>query len=374
MANRFNYESPLNRLLSVTVPQFVSKERDREESSRRFDKEMGVEADARRQQQLNYQQEQTFRNKEFDFNVSRAEKSDDADFDSNLISSLDRVGNLNQRMTRAEKILPTLRTEFGKNNLQGVIDSSKDTISNRKLMLDSYLGMGLIKDNEYNVMQSNIASSGYDNMNTQIIGQAIKQSNLENNREWKTNQLELESINTMLTIEAKNVGTALYGTKEAKNELNLKIKQLNTRKDELLKLMKTNQKAGTEDKTPGSVTLAGGGTITGGQYDGFVQGTTDDLPIEVWSSLEIEDIEDLEQKRKEYTAQGKSKLKNLMADNPALTIKEKAILRKAELTEKRKTDLKEDATGRSTLKGFLEMMGNLKAGDNPQTPFNPMGY
>ena len=140
--------------------------------------------------------------------------------------------------------------------------------------------------------------------------------------------------------------------------------------------MKVGSQTNREDITPGTVTLAGGGTISGSDYDSFVQGTSDDLPLSVWTTLEVEDIEDLEQRRQSYASGVQTKLDEQIAKNPPLTKKEQAILRKAEADEKKKaikTDLKEDATGRSTLKGFLEMMGNLKAGDNPQTPFNPMG-
>jgi hypothetical protein len=40
MANGFDYESPLNRLLGVTIPQFLNQQLDRQESSRRFDEQM----------------------------------------------------------------------------------------------------------------------------------------------------------------------------------------------------------------------------------------------------------------------------------------------------------------------------------------------
>ena len=40
MTNGFDYEAPINKLLSVTVPQFLDKQLDRQESSRRFDKQL----------------------------------------------------------------------------------------------------------------------------------------------------------------------------------------------------------------------------------------------------------------------------------------------------------------------------------------------
>ena len=376
MANGFDYESPLNRLLSVTLPQFVNNERNRQESSRRFDEQMKVEADARNQQQLNFQQQQMLQKKKLDFDIQMSEKREDADVDQGVIGSLDKVGNLNQQMTRATKLLPSMRTEAGKTNLQGIINSAQNTIDSRTAMLDSLLEMELIRDNEYNVMKNNLASAGYDNMNTQIVGQAIKQANLESNREWLTNMEELKGINTQLVVESKNIGTAIYATDEAQKQLKDNIELLNTRKSEILKEMKVGSKTNREDITPGTVTLAGGGTLSGSDYDSFVQGTSDDLPLSIWSTLEVEDIEDLEQRRKSYASGVKTKLDRQMAENPPLTKKEQAILRKAEADEKKKAIMMGegiDVTGRSTLEGFLNMMKNLEAGQNPQTPFNPFG-
>ena len=376
MANGFDYESPLNRLLSVTLPQFVNNERNRQESSRRFDEQMKVEADARNQQQLNFQQQQMLQKKKLDFDIQMSEKREDADVDQGVISSLDKVGNLNQQMTRATKLLPSMRTEAGKTNLQGIINSAQNTIDSRTAMLDSLLEMELIRDNEYNVMKNNVASAGYDNMNTQIVGQAVKQSNLESNREWLTNMEELKGINTQLVAETKNIGTAIYADPKAQEQLNMNIEMLKARKSELLKQMKVGSKTNREDITPGTVTLAGGGTLSGSDYDSFVQGISDDLPLSIWSTLEVEDIEDLEQRRKSYASGVKTKLDRQMAENPPLTKKQQALLRKAEADEKKKAIMMGegiDPTGRSTLQAFLNMMQNLEAGQNPQTPLNPFG-
>ena len=376
MANGFDYESPLNRLLSVTLPQFVNNERNRQESSRRFDEQMKVEADARNQQQLNFQQQQMLQKKKLDFDIQMSEKREDADVDQGVIGSLDKVGNLNQQMTRATKLLPSMKTEAGKTNLQGIINSAQNTIDSRTAMLDSLLEMELIRDNEYNVMKNNVASAGYDNMNTQIVGQAVKQSNLESNREWLTNMEELKGINTQLVAETKNIGTAIYADPKAQEQLNMNIEMLKARKSELLKQMKVGSKTNREDITPGTVTLAGGGTLSGSDYDSFVQGTSDDLPLSIWSTLEVEDIEDLEQRRKSYASGVKTKLDRQMEENPPLTKKQQALLRKAEADEKKKAIMMGegiDVTGRSTLQGFLNMMQNLEAGQNPQTPFNPSG-
>ena len=187
---------------------------------------------------------------------------------------------------------------------------------------------------------------------------------------------ELKGINTQLVAETKNIGTAIYADPKAQEQLNMNIEMLKARKSELLKQMKVGSKTNREDITPGTVTLAGGATMSGSDYDSFVQGTSDDLPIEVWSTFQPEDIQDLEQRRQSYASGVKTKLDRQMEENPPLTKKQQALLRKAEADEKKKAIMMGegiDVTGRSTLEGFLNMMKNLEAGQNPQTPFNPFG-
>ena len=45
MANGFDYESPLNKLLNVTIPEAISGQLTREEGRRRFDKQLELETD-----------------------------------------------------------------------------------------------------------------------------------------------------------------------------------------------------------------------------------------------------------------------------------------------------------------------------------------
>ena len=60
MPNGFTYESPLNRLLSVTLPRFIEGQLQREQRQREFDAQMEFRErqfealeDQREQQQLN---------------------------------------------------------------------------------------------------------------------------------------------------------------------------------------------------------------------------------------------------------------------------------------------------------------------------------
>ena len=58
MANGFTFESPLNRLLSITVPQFINQQLNRQENTRRFNEQMQRDAAKAAQQQRNFESQQ----------------------------------------------------------------------------------------------------------------------------------------------------------------------------------------------------------------------------------------------------------------------------------------------------------------------------
>ena len=104
MANGFNYESPLNRLLSVTLPQFLNRELDR--------KQRKEEAEANRefrQQQFDslneYRDEQNeFRDKQFEANQSFREEQLQREDEGSLFSNITRSTTLDKK-TNMLKVL-----------------------------------------------------------------------------------------------------------------------------------------------------------------------------------------------------------------------------------------------------------------------------
>jgi hypothetical protein len=87
MANGFNYESPLNRLLSVTLPQFISQqtsmardERNRVRQEERDDKR--------------YLQDFNRNETRYQDGLRRQTELDNRDFDSNLINQGSSITNL----------------------------------------------------------------------------------------------------------------------------------------------------------------------------------------------------------------------------------------------------------------------------------------
>tara|TARA_R100000005_G_C4999863_1_gene206666 strand:- start:2663 stop:4528 length:1866 start_codon:yes stop_codon:yes gene_type:complete len=70
MANGFDYESPINRLLSVTIPQFLDSQLNRQERARQFDEQLAL-----RQQQFDAQMAQQKRQNDIlDKTLQREEK------------------------------------------------------------------------------------------------------------------------------------------------------------------------------------------------------------------------------------------------------------------------------------------------------------
>mgnify|MGYP003151253450 FL=1 len=97
MANGLNYESPLNRLLSVTLPQFLNRELDR--------KQRKEEAEANRefrQQQFDslneYRDEQNeFRNKQFEANQAFRDEQLQREDERDLFSDITRSTTLDKK-------------------------------------------------------------------------------------------------------------------------------------------------------------------------------------------------------------------------------------------------------------------------------------
>ena len=125
MANGFNYESPINRLLSETVPRFVSQQlniaRDEKNRIRQEDR-----ADKKFKQQWDRDEERYQDNKEFQLNQQNEDR------DKILIDRGSDITDLNDKSSYWNNILENgrMRTSFGQELLEQSIrgvDSKKST-------------------------------------------------------------------------------------------------------------------------------------------------------------------------------------------------------------------------------------------------------
>jgi len=136
MANGFRYESPINKLLTETVPQFVSQqmalardERNRIRQEDRVDKKYREQRDT---EETRYQENKAFR--EAQLNEER---------DSVLLEKASEITDLSDRSNFLDHILENgrMRTSFGQEQLEQSIRSVRSKkITSNKLMggLDLY--------------------------------------------------------------------------------------------------------------------------------------------------------------------------------------------------------------------------------------------
>lgn len=136
MANGFDYESPINRLLSVTIPQFIEGQLNRQESARRFD-----EQQAFRQQQFDAQIEQQARQNEIMDKALKTEElnrenTERLEIENSMLSSIQLESDSENALRLAENF--EFKTVQGKSRfrvLEKQIQLGKENNSN---ILNSY--------------------------------------------------------------------------------------------------------------------------------------------------------------------------------------------------------------------------------------------
>ena len=137
MANGFNYESPINKLLSETVPQFVPQQlniaRDEKNRVRQEDR-----ADKKFKQQWDRDEERYQDNKEFQLSQQNEDR------DKILIERGSDITDLNDQSSYWNNILENgrMRTSFGQELLEQSIrgaDSKKSTANDLTLSFSQKL-------------------------------------------------------------------------------------------------------------------------------------------------------------------------------------------------------------------------------------------
>ena len=211
MANGFDYESPLNRLLGVTIPQFLNQQLDRQESSRRFDEQMLAQAAERRQRQANFDRQQSSLDEEREFNKQRVLKFDLYDFDERINSEVD----LDRKKVVAEKLSGQFKTDKGANELDAIMSSVEGEKENRQSDLDLYKEIGILRDNEYTILSKNVSSSGYESQFNTIVNNSIKQADVADNRDFQAKFLDVKFIQSKIIQLQKDKSTyTMPGTPE----------------------------------------------------------------------------------------------------------------------------------------------------------------
>ena len=102
MANGFDYESPLNRLLSITVPQTINRALDRQESSRRFDREMDMKDEQLSQAQDNFDEQLEITKEQNKFNREQTLKAEDRADDKLILDEIFKTKTISGRKKAIE--------------------------------------------------------------------------------------------------------------------------------------------------------------------------------------------------------------------------------------------------------------------------------
>ena len=108
MANGFDYESPLNRLLSITVPQTINRALDRQESSRRFDREMDMKDEQLSQAQDNFDEQLEITKEQNKFNREQTLKAEDRADDKLIIDEIFNTKTISGRKKAIETAIRQL--------------------------------------------------------------------------------------------------------------------------------------------------------------------------------------------------------------------------------------------------------------------------
>jgi len=162
MANGFNYESPINRLLSETVPRFVSQQlniaRDEKNRVRQEDR-----ADKKFKQQWDRDEERYQDNKEFQLGQQNEDR------DKILIDRGSDITDLNDKSSYWNNILENgrMRTSFGQELLEQSIrgvDSKKSTANDLKRGLEVYNLDKFEKNNIEGLYESGNFKGGFDSL------------------------------------------------------------------------------------------------------------------------------------------------------------------------------------------------------------------
>jgi len=381
MANGFDYESPLNRLLGVTIPQFLNQQLDRQESSRRFDEQMLAQAAERRQRQANFDRQQSSLDEEREFNKQRVIKDDLYDIDESLIERINSEGDLDRKKVLAEKLSGQFKTDKGANELDAIMSSVEGEKENRQSDLDLYKEIGILRDNEYTILSKNVSSSGYESQFNTIVNNSIKQADLADNRDFQAKFSDVKFIQSKIIQLQKDKSTYTMPGSAERASVDEEIQgletQLKSAKETLNQYFRGESGGDTGGDTGGNTQagmtrLKGGGIIPTAILNQFIAGEIDDVPAEYYTAFNDEDYDDLLVQEKLAQTRRKNIRQEAISSVPTaekLTKKEQALLRRRRKQEEVLGSV--DFTGQEGFQSVIDFLRNIEAPEGSM--FRPAG-
>jgi hypothetical protein len=143
MANGFDYKSPIDTLLSVTLPRFLENELTRQERSRQFDQRLAFNEQQALTNQQQAQENFQLRREQFNFQKGLQQTKEDEEFDQGLVATLDSIRNYPDYVKQVEILKDRLKTDKYKNilNTSLITAESNNKFINREIeSLSNLLG------------------------------------------------------------------------------------------------------------------------------------------------------------------------------------------------------------------------------------------
>ena len=246
MANGFTFESPLNRLLSITVPQFINQQLNRQENARRFNEQMKRDADRAAQQQRNFESQQQLQKEELKFNQDMAIREEENSQVTQLISGLDRVNNIDQRINRLSMLSQADRfSPQNRDKMRLEIKALEDLKDENKNTNDFLLSTGVISEKDSMKLSRFVNNANYGNFANELYKLNIQNLSEERKQNFESKKLEYtENAKLIRSLqEQKSAGIADEATREG---IDSQINELQAEQKDLIDSFSSAADAGNE--------------------------------------------------------------------------------------------------------------------------------
>lgn len=305
MANGFDYESPINRLLGVTIPQFIEGQLDRQENRRRFDEQIAFRREEANRQQANLDKQleadaaeraeskrrfglQYQQNKEsLNYQKTKDKERETYDNEFRIVDQISNIGSYDRRIERANKLKESgaITDQRVLSNLDAIIESSSGIKKDREIDLQTALESGVIDQKSFDIMQSKtgISDSAYNQSYQTVVANAIDKQSQPRKLAFE----ELKALNKQITYlsgEGMKQARILEATQPgAVQDVENQISQLQSQKQSMVQMLS-----------------AGSPSLGAGEYSPQYQSAInkvfrqEDLSTEDIGTLSAEEIEDLE--------------------------------------------------------------------------------
>ena len=279
MANGFDYESPLNRLLNVTIPEAISGQLTREEGRRRFDKQLELESQDRqdriaRENQERIRQNELFNEEKRQFNRNlnvqinantleqkRQDRAEITDRTTKYLNSVSNENDIGSRISRLEGFkksnnIDDILVDSEINRLKGVKKEQEDD-------LIFYRESNILDEKTSNQLERLVGKINFNERVNKFYELSVSNKTLEEKKDLEVLKLQYDNNAKRIRDLDEIVSSGIGDTAGAKSELNALV----TAQSDLISTFKgtpTGKKPGVGDnakKTVNQISKSDGSRI-----------------------------------------------------------------------------------------------------------------